>query len=257
VAGRNFSRDDVEDSEPVVLINEGGARRVFPGEEAVGRRILQNGEVRTIVGVVKDVHHLSPELPPGTEVYFPWTQMPDFGTLDMVVRSALPDARTATAVSSVLREIDPSMPTREFWTMESRVDRAVSARRFTLGILGAFAAAALLLAGLGIYGVLAHSVAERTPEIGIRMALGASASGVVRSVMGRTLVLAAVGIVAGAVLSLAGGRLVASLLFGVRATDPATFVGMGLVLLLIAGAAGALPAARAARTTGIRALRAE
>ncbi len=126
----------------------------------------------------------------------------------MVVRSTLPDARTATAVSAVLREIDPSMPTREFWTMESRVDRAVSARRFTLGILAAFGVAALLLAGLGIYGVLAHSVAERTPEIGIRMALGASAGGVVRSVLGRTLALAAMGIVAGALLSLVGGRLV-------------------------------------------------
>jgi putative ABC transport system permease protein len=257
VAGRNFTRDDVDGSEPVVMINETGARTAFPGEEAVGRRILQNDEVRTIVGVVKDVHHLSPELPAGTEVYFPWTQMPDFGTLDMVVRSTLPDARTATAVSGVLREIDPSMPTREFWTMESRLDRAVSARRFTLGILGAFGLAALLLAGLGIYGVLAHSVAERTPEIGIRMALGASTPGVVWSVLGRTLALAAVGVGAGVILSLAGGRLVASLLFGVAATDPATYVGMGFVLLVIAGAAGALPALRAARTTGIRALRAE
>jgi predicted permease len=259
VAGRNFTRDDTEDSEPVVLINEEGARRAFPGEEAVGKRILQGGpdQVRTIVGVVKDVRHLSPEVDSGIEVYFPLTQVGDFGTLDMVVRSTLTDAGAAAAVSAVLRQVDPSMPTREFWTMESRVDRAVSARRFTLGILTAFGMAALLLAGLGIYGVLAHSVAERTPEIGIRMALGASAGGVVWSVLGRTLVLTSVGIAVGAVVSFGGRGLVGSLLYGVSATDPATFVGMGLVLLAVAGAAGAIPALRAARTTGVRALRAE
>ena len=142
------------------------------------------------------------------------------------------------------------MPAREVWTVESTVDRAVSARRFTLGILTAYGVAALLLAGLGIYGVLAQSVAERTPEIGIRMALGASASNVVWSVMGRTLLLAAVGIVAGAVLSVWSTRLMGSLLFGVGATDPFTFVGMALVLLTVAAAAGLLPAARAARTRG-------
>jgi len=257
VAGRNFTRDDTGDSERVVLINETGARRAFgDARSAVGRRI-ENGREWTIVGVVKDVHHLSPELPSGTEVYFPWTQNADFGTLDMVVRSDLPDARVAAAVSTVLHDIDPSMPTREFWTMAARVDRVVSARRFTLSVLSAFGFAALVLAGLGIYGVLANNVAERKPEIGIRMALGASTGTVVWGVLGRTLALTGVGVVAGALLSIGGGKLVASMLFGVGVADPATFVGMGVILFAVAGLAGAVPALRAARTTGVRALRAE
>lgn len=258
VAGRNFTSDDTDDAEPVVLMNETAARRVFGGvEDAVGRRILQNDRERIVVGVAKDVRHLTPELDPGIEVYFPWTQVGDFGTLDMVVRTSLPEAETAAGVAAVLREIDPAMPTREFWTMGARVGRAVSARRFTLGVLTAFGAAALLLAGLGIYGVLAQSVAERTPELGIRMALGASAGEVVRSVLGRTLALAASGVVAGAALSLAGAHLVGSLLFGVGASDPATFFAVGLLLLAAAGVAGAVPAVRAARLDGVRALRAE
>jgi ABC-type antimicrobial peptide transport system permease subunit len=149
------------------------------------------------------------------------------------------------------------MPTREFWTVQSTVDRAVSARRFTLGILTAYGLAALLLAGLGIYGVLAQSVAERTPEIGIRMALGASAPEVVRGILARTLVLAVGGIVIGAGLSAWAGGLMGSLLYGVSATDPVTFVAMALILLAVAGLAGTLPARRAARTRGLQALRAE
>jgi len=125
------------------------------------------------------------------------------------------------------------MPAREYWTVQSTVDRAVSARRFTLGVLSAYGLASLLLAGLGIYGVLAQSVAERTAEIGIRIALGASATKVAWSVMGRTLLLATLGIGAGAVLSVWSAGLVASLLFGVEAMDPLTFAGMALVLLAI------------------------
>jgi ABC-type antimicrobial peptide transport system permease subunit len=126
-----------------------------------------------------------------------------------------------------------------------------------LGVIGAYSLTALLLAALGIYGVLAHSVAERKPEIGIRMALGASAPMVVRNVMGRTLLLAGMGVAVGAVLSWWSARLIQSLLFGVGAADPITFVGMAVVLLAVAAAAGLLPAARAARTRGARALQAE
>jgi putative ABC transport system permease protein len=124
-------------------------------------------------------------------------------------------------------------------------------------VLGAFGAAALLLAALGIYGVLAHAVAERTLEIGIRMALGASAAGVVGGVLGRTLLLAGLGVAAGLVLSLLGTRFLGSLLYGVSATDPPTFVAIALVLLAVAAAAGAVPAARAAHTRALVALRAD
>ncbi len=249
--GRNLSRDDREEAPLVMLINESGAERLFPGEKAVGRRLELGwpGEGE-IVGVVRDVRHVSPEMGSGVQLYLPMAQVSDFRTLDMVVRSPLPPRQVAAAVAAVLKEIDPNMPARESWTVKSTVDRAVSARRFTLGILGAYGVAALLLAGLGIYGVLAQSVAERTPEIGIRIALGASASRVAWSVMGRTLFLAALGIGAGAVLSVWCVRLVGSLLFGVQATDPLTFVCMALILLAVAAVAGLLPATRAARTRG-------
>ncbi len=258
VDGRNLSPYDNEEAPLVMLINETGAERLFPGENAVGRRVnlgwAGEGEV---VGLVRDTRHVSPEMGSGIQVYLSLDQVTDFQTLDMVVRSPLPPRRVTEAVAAVLKEIDPNMPARETWTVRSTVDRAVSARRFTLGILGAYGIAALLLAGLGIYGVLAQSVAERTPEIGIRIALGASAGKVAWSVMGRTLFLAALGIGAGALLSAWCVRLVASLLFGVQATDPLTFGGMAIVLLTVAAVAGLLPATRAARIRGTRALQAD
>ncbi|MGD8277378.1 MAG: ABC transporter permease [Gemmatimonadota bacterium] len=257
VAGRNFTRYDAGETQRVVLLNESGARRIFAGEEPLGRRVHLGGEDWEVVGVVRDVRHVSPEAGAGVQVYMPMTQMGDFRTMDMVVRSGRHTDRIAAAVAAALREVDAAMPTREFWTVRSTVDRAVSARRFTLGILTAYGAAALLLAALGIYGVLAQSVAERKPEIAIRMALGASASGVVRGILGHTLVLAGIGIGTGALVSLGGARLVASLLYGVGATDPVTFIGMATVLLLVAAAAATLPALRAAHTRGLQALRAE
>lgn len=257
-AGRNFTDYDTDDAIPVALLNRSGARTVFGTEDVLGRRIkLWGPREWEIVGVVEDVRNVSPEMAAGIQLYLPMAQMWDYRTMDMVVRSDLPVEQVVSAVSFALGEVDPSMPTGEFWTIASTVDRSVSARRFTLGVLTAFGAAALLLAGLGIYGVLAQSVAERKAEIGIRMALGASAADVVRSVLGRTLWLAGAGIATGAALSLAGGRLLASLLYGVRASDPGTFAAMALVLLLVSALAAALPAARAARTRGMAVLRAD
>jgi predicted permease len=256
VAGRGFSRDDTAESQPVVLLNESGARLLFGDESALGRHIRVFGpRIWEVVGVVRDVKHLSPEEGPGLQAYFPITQMPDYGTLDLVVRSSLASDRIAPAVAAALREVEPSMAVREFWTIESTVERAVSARRFTLTILATYGAVALLLAALGVYGVLAQAVAERKSEIGIRMALGASSSGIVASVMRRTLLLASVGIAVGAALSLSSARLLESLLFQVSARDPATFGGTALVLLVVAALAGAIPAMRAGRVRGVAALR--
>jgi predicted permease len=258
VAGRNFTDYDTEDVTRVALINRSGARRVFGNEDVLGRRITLWGPWEwEIVGVVDDVRHVSPEMPAGIQLYLPMAQMFDYTTMDMVVRSALPVEPLVAAVTSALQEVNASMPTREFWTIESTVERSVSARRFTLGILSAFGTTALLLAGLGIYGVLAQSVAERKAEIGIRMAVGASARDVVRSLLGRTLWLTGAGIAAGAALSLGSASLLRSLLYGVSATDPGTFAAIAVVLLLVAGAAAALPAARAARTRGTTVLMAE
>lgn len=256
VTGRGFSRDDTPESQPVVLLNESGARLLFGDENALGRHLRVFGPwIWEVVGVVRDVKHLSPEQSAGLQAYFPITQMPDYGTLDLVVRSSLASDRIAPAVAAALREVEPSMPVREFWTIESTVERAVSARRFTLTILTTYGAAALLLAALGVYGVLAQAVAERKSEIGIRMALGASSSGIVASVMRRTLLLASVGIAVGAALSLLSARMLESLLFQVSARDPATFGGTALVLLVVAALAGAIPAMRAGRVRGVAALR--
>ncbi len=257
LAGRPLSWDDNEESALVVMMNESGARQVFPGQDPLGLRIrLWDSREWEVVGVVRDVRHLSPEMDPGIQVYFSHTQMPDINTLDLVVRSQLPMDHAVGEVSSALREIDPSMPTGEFWTLEDSVDRALSARSFTLWILSVYGGVALLLAALGIYGVLAQSVAERSPEIGIRMALGASWQEVVGSVLGRTLALAAVGILAGGLVPLWAGRLLGTLPFGVEMTDPVAYGGMAVILLGVAAVAGLVPALRAGRIRGTRALEA-
>jgi len=259
VAGRDITARDTDDTPHVVLINETGAREVFAGEEPVGRQILTGGgdEPWEIVGVVGDIRHLGPETEPGVQVYFPMAQMWDFSSLDLVLRSRLPAAQVAAAVSATLAELDPAMPTRDYWTLESRLDRTVSARRFTLQVLGGFGFAALVLAALGIYGVLSQSVAERAREIGIRMSLGETASSVRRSVVGRTLLLAGAGIGIGVLIAQAGSRLVASMLFGVRAADPVTLGSMALILIAVAALSGFVPALRASRTDALTVLRAE
>lgn len=257
-SGRHLSRDDVAGGAQAVVINTTGARLLFGNRPAVGQYVqLWQEDPWEIVGVVDDVRHVSPESDAGIQMYFTMSQMPDFGTIEMVVRGSRPVAATVSGVRAALAELDPNMPTREFWTMNDSVARAVSARRFLLQVLAAFGGAALLLAGLGIYGVLAYSVAERRSEIGIRMALGASAPMVLKSVIGRTVLLASVGIAIGLLASFVTSRLLDSLLFQVGGTDPLTLVAMAVVLMLVALAAGAVPAARAARMKGVRALQSE
>jgi predicted lysophospholipase L1 biosynthesis ABC-type transport system permease subunit len=223
---------------------------LFPGQDATGQTVLLNGgeEEWQVVGVVADVRHQSLEEASGLEAYMPMTQQLDWGTLEMVVRSSLPPPSLVRQVRAALLAIDPTMPNGDFQALDAIVDRAVSPRRFILLLLGAFAGTALLLAALGIYGVLSYSVTQRTPEIGIRMALGESGARVLGRVMGRTMALASVGVVIGAVASLAAARLLGSLLYGVAPTDALTFAAVAAILLLVAALAGYLPARRAART---------
>jgi predicted permease len=255
VAGRYFTADDSGESAQVIIINQAAAERLFPGQTAVGRIVLVAGGEWEVVGVVADVRHQSLEQGSGLEMYLPIAQI-GFGTLDMVVRSPLPPESLIGGVRSALRANDPDMPTDDFQTLDSIVDRAVSPRRFILALLGAFAGTALLLAALGIYGVLSYSVSQRIPEIGIRMALGESANGVRMRVVSRTIILAGMGIVLGAVASFVVSRLIQTMLFGVEPADPLTFAGMAITLLTVSGLAGYLPARRASRTDPIEALRA-
>jgi ABC-type antimicrobial peptide transport system permease subunit len=173
----------------------------------------------------------------------------------LVIRSKVEPAALAGSVLRALRELNPNQPAAEFRPLRTIVDRAVSPRRFFMLLVGIFAALGLLLASLGIYGVIAYSVTQRTQEIGIRMALGASRGRVQRGVLGKTLGLVLVGMVVGTLGSLVATRTIASLLFGTEATDPPTYVGMIVLLLAVALAAGYLPARRASRIDPLVALR--
>jgi predicted lysophospholipase L1 biosynthesis ABC-type transport system permease subunit len=211
---------------------------------------------RRVVGVVGDVRHLALEQASGMEMYLPMRQCRDISSVDLVVRSSLPPAELAASVRAALRPIVPNLPGKDFRILQQLVDKAVSPRRFVVLLLGGFAVFALLLASLGIYGVVSYGVNQRTQEIGIRMALGASASRLQAGIIGQTLGLAVAGILIGAVASRLLARALGGMLFGVTASDPLTFVGMPVVLTLVAVAAGYLPARRASRIDPSIALRA-
>jgi ABC-type antimicrobial peptide transport system permease subunit len=184
----------------------------------------------------------------------PLTQMGS-DSVELVVRTRLAPATVAPGVRAALRAVDPGLPNAEFQTLGDLVDRAVSPRRFLVLLLGGFALAALILASIGIYGVVAYSVSQRTQEIGIRMALGASAGAVQRQVMSQTVALVSLGIAIGAAGALALARLTASLLYRLEPTDPLTFAATVIVLLTVAVSAGYLPALRASHVDPMTALR--
>jgi predicted permease len=254
-SGRDLDPRDRLKSDPVILINETMARTLFPGENALGKTILACGE-RHVVGVVGDVRHLALEQGAGMEMYLPIRQCGDFSSVDLVVRTTLPPAEIASAVRAALRPIAPNLPAKDFRILQELVDRAVSPRRVVVLLLGGFALFALILASLGIYGVVSYSVNQRTQEIGIRMALGASAANLQAGIVGQTLALAAIGMLLGAAASWALARTLGGLLYGVTSRDPLTFFGVLFVLTAVAAIAGYLPARRASHIDPSIALRA-
>ncbi len=254
VEGRSFTVDDTDASQWVAIVNETAARSMFPNGRAVGRFITSNNGDAQVIGVVADVKHRGAELDSGNEIYFPMAQMWAFSTLHMVVRSPLPTAALVGPVSAAITAVEAEMPTEDVVTLTSAVETSLSPRRFMLQLLVAFALSALLLAGIGVFGVLSYSVTERIPEIGIRMALGESSQQVGQNIVGRTAALATGGILIGVGVSLGGNRLMGSLLFGVEPTDPVTFAVVIAVLMTVALLSGLIPAIRAARTDPARAL---
>src|SRR5664280_1153289 len=255
IDGRDISDRDTPSGEPAIVINQTMARTLWPGQNAIGQLMRACGE-RRVVGVVGDVRHLALEQDSGMEMYLPIRQCGDFASVDLVVRSSLPPGELAASVRAALKPIVPNLPGKDFRILQQLVDKAVSPRRFVVLLLGGFAVFALVLASLGIYGVVSYGVSQRTQEIGIRMALGASASRLQAGIIGQTLGLAAAGILLGAVASRVLAQALGGLLFGVTASDPLTFVGMPAVLTLVAVAAGSLPARRASRIDPSIALRA-
>lgn len=255
VAGREFDEHDTADSDKVIIINQAMARRLWPDRDAIGQILLTNGE-RRVVGVVHNVRHQSLEQEGEMEMYLPLTQVPS-DSVELVVRTKMDVASLAPSVRAALRAAEPTLPTAQYQELMAFVDRAVSPRRFVMLLLTGFAFAALLLASIGIYGVVSYGVTQRTSEIGIRMALGASAGQVQRDVMKRTVGLVSAGIAIGVTAALLLGRLTASLLYQLEPNDPATFAFTVAVLLLVALAAAWLPSRRASHIDPMSALRAE
>jgi predicted permease len=253
-SGRELTERDRATSERVVVINETLARTLWPGQNPLGQMITTDGG-RRVVGVVADVRHTSLEAAGGSEMYLPMRQTGDYAVMQLVVRTALPPDSLAAGIRTALRPLDPNLPVREFVTFQDLVDRAVSPRRFLVLLLAGFAAFALILASLGIYAVISFSVSQRVQEIGIRMALGASATDVQRRIVLRTLGLAALGLA----LGMAGSRVLSStlgsLLFEITTGDPATFIEVGMLLIAVAAIAGYIPAWKASRIDPMVALR--
>ena len=257
-AGRDIAASDTATSEPIIVINETMARTLWPGQDPIGKYVVGGcAKERRVVGVVGDVRHLALEQSSGNEMYIPMRQCGDMPSADLVVRSALPPSQLAGAIRATLQPIAANLPGNDFRMLQQLVDRSVSPRRFLVLLLGGFAAFALVLASLGIYGLISYSVSQRTQEIGIRMALGASTRDVQGRIITQTLKLAVVGMAIGTAVSWALAQGASSLLFGVTARDPATFLGMLAVLTFVAIVAGYLPARRASRIDPMVALRAE
>jgi predicted permease len=259
--GRDFTWND-NSGIAVVVINESYAKFLasyahWPNNDPIGQ-VLVSGDndpgVR-VIGVAEDVHAESVDGENGWQIYWAGTQA-SAGTPQLVVRTTLPPAQMATSVMSILREMNPKQTAVEFKPIQMLVDHANSPRRFFMLLVASFAALGLLLAGLGIYGVISYSVTRQTQEIGIRMALGSSAGRVQREVLSGTLRLALIGITLGCVASVFLARLIASLLFATSAWDVATYAGMALLLVAVAALSGYVPARRASRISPLVALRA-
>jgi putative ABC transport system permease protein len=260
--GRTFTAADNETAPKVCLINSLLAQKFFAGGDAVGRRITfderKEGSTEwiTVVGVVGDTKMYGLANPARFEIYLPFAQSAE-GSMNILLRSAVDPVSLTAAIRGAVGDVDKDQPVYDFSTMTERANKSVGQRRVTLVLLELFSALALILAGIGIYGVISYSVAQRTHEIGIRAALGAQRSDLLRMVLGQGVMLALAGVTAGIIAALAVGRLMSSLLFSVSAYDPATFVAVSAALLAVAAAACYFPVRRAMRVDPMIALRYE
>jgi len=254
--GRAFSEADREEHARVAIVSASLAQRFWPNQDPIGKHFSIDEPQITIVGVVGDVHAASLEAPVRPTVYVPYRQDP-FPFMTFVMRTAAQPAAIAGAVRQAVWQVDKEQPVGDVMTMDQRLSDSLSRRRFGVTMLTAFGAIAAGLAAIGLYGVLSFIVAQRRREIGVRMALGASAREVVAEIMGQGLRLAVVGIGVGIALAIAVTRLMESLLYGTSTTDALTFSSVAILLVIIAGGASALPALRASRVDPLVALREE
>ena len=264
-AGRYFTQQDAAKSMPAAVINETMARQYWPGEEALGKRFKFGGTgpelpFRTIVGIVADVRQMGVDVPVKPEMYFPYWQVTTHRWLaprDLAIRASVDPESLVPAVTGAIHDVDPNQPVSSVATLAEVLGEDTKARQMGMTLLTAFASLALLLASLGIYGVLSFFVAQHAPEIGVRLALGARQGDVMGLVLKRGMKLALLGLMIGAAGAVALTRLMNALLFGVSATDPLSFAGGALILVGVALLACWIPARRAARVDPMIAMRYE
>ncbi|MGH9854847.1 MAG: ABC transporter permease, partial [Blastocatellia bacterium] len=259
--GRVFTESDGRDAPPVLVINEAMAHEYWPNEDPIGKRISldsRDGQPvwRKIVGVVGDIRHLGLDRGLRPEIYFPFTQF-GFPPPTLVVRTNDAPRSLVAAIRKEVQAMDKDQPISNIHTLDELLNKSVSQRRFNLLLLGIFASAALALAGVGIYGVMSYLVAQRTHEIGVRMALGAQVSDVLKLVVKQGMTLTLTGVLIGLITAIGLTRLIKNLLFDVSATDPLTYISIATLLTFVALAACWIPARRATKVDPMIALRCE
>lgn len=255
--GRELSVSDVADSHSVVVINQRLAEVLWPGQDAIGKHFAIFGDTQSeVVGVVGNVLHNGLAEAPSAESYLPFSQNP-WSYVGLAIRTEADPASVYSGVRAIVSQLDPELPVHDMRPMGQVVAESITTRRFTLWLVGAFAVLALVLAFVGIYGVMSYSVTERVHEIGVRMALGAQSGDVMRLVVGHGMRLTAVGLAIGAAGAFLAMRAMISLLFGVRPTDPVTYLAIATLLTLAAMVACYIPARRAMRIDPMVALRYE
>jgi putative ABC transport system permease protein len=255
--GREFDRRDVGDASSVAIINQTMARRFFPTENPIGKRIKRGSPWMTIVGIVGDVKHRGLTDETAAEIFVPYLQpsSTDFFPRELVVRTASDPLRLVPTVRSEVWAVDKDQPISDIRLLSEVLSDSLSQRRFNMLLLSIFGMAGLLLAAVGVYGVLSHAVTQRTHEIGIRMALGAQRSNIVRLVVNHGLKLVLVGLAAGLGSALVLTRLLSTLLYGVTPTDPFILITVSLLLFCVALVACYIPARRATKVDPMVALR--
>jgi putative ABC transport system permease protein len=254
--GRSFLPSDLETSTPVTIVNETMAKRYWPGASPLGRRVRFSDQDiwREVVGIAGDVKHWGLDSPVNPEMYVPNTQFPAFA-LTWILQTNGDPLALVPLVQRHVKELDANLPLFQVRTMEEVAARSVERRKWMMMLLAVFAALALVLAAAGIYGVMAHLVSLRTPEIGVRLTLGASPLGVMRQVLGEGVIQAAIGLMIGLGASLVLMKGMRAVLFGIEPTDPMTLVSVGVSLMVVALIAVAVPALRAMRVDPVTALR--
>jgi putative ABC transport system permease protein len=257
IRGRELSPSDTADSHLVTVINQKLAELAWPGQDPIGKHLNTiNDKPAEVVGVVANVLHNGLTETPSAETYVPYPQNP-WSYVALAVRTRKSPSAIYTSLRAAVAELDPELPVHDMRPMEQVVAETISTRRLTLWLIGGFGAIALVLAVVGIYGVMSYAVTERVHEIGVRMALGAQRRDVLRLVVGSGMRLAAAGLALGAVAAFLATRAMTSLLFGVRASDPITYLTISALLAAAAFAACYIPARRATKLDPLVALRYE